>query len=192
MRDSSLHAVNIQEPRKPMEQIDRATRYLERMREIYAGMAILYDDRKRFEDDVVSFFVHCHHIGDWFAQLNQVNMTPAQVNAFINQHEALRVCADLCNGSKHCKLTRMLRTGRQPHIALKHYRASTWLTDGGGEEVLKGRYSILTASGPIDALALAEQCLKLWVDLVAAIRTKVAEGAGIDSPELLLPPTTLA
>jgi hypothetical protein len=175
-----------------MEQLDRATRYLERMREIYAGTFSTHHDKDRYEDDVVSFFVHCHHVGDWFTQLNKVGMTQAQVNAFINRHEALRVCADLCNGSKHYKLTRTLRTGRQPHIALKQYKASTWLTNGGGGEVLEGRYSILTASGTIDALALAEQCLKLWTDLVAVIREVVLEGRVVEGPELFLAPTPLA
>jgi hypothetical protein len=175
-----------------MEQLDRATRYLERMREIYAGAISTHHDKNRYEDDMVSFFVHCHHVGDWFTQLNKMGITQGQVNAFINRHEALRVCADLCNGSKHYRLTRTLRTGRQPHIALKQYKASTWLTNGGGGEFIEGRYSILIASGTIDALVLAEQCLKLWTDLVASIMAMVVEGAVMDSPELLLPPTTLA
>lgn len=115
-----------------------------------------------------------------------------QVNVFINRHEALRVCADLCNGSKHCKLSRTTRTGLQPHIALKHYNASTWLMNEGGGEVLEARYSIVTSAGVIDALALAEQCMKLWTDLVAAIRARQTKGGAIEGPEFLLSPTTLA
>lgn len=38
-----------------MEQLDRAMRYLERIREIYAGTFAMRHDRGRYEDDVVSF-----------------------------------------------------------------------------------------------------------------------------------------
>lgn len=174
-----------------MEQIDRAQRYLERVREIYAGTCSDEHDRGRYEDDVISFFVHCHHIGDWVAHQNKVGMTQAQVNAFINRHEALRVCADLCNGSKHCRLTRTTRTGGQPHLALREYRVSTWLTGRGGGEVLRGRYTILSPVVTIDALALAERCLELWANFVAVLMEAVSSGADIKRPELLLPPTSL-
>ncbi len=119
-----------------MEQIERANRYLGRIRQMYEGVIDPHRDRELYSDDVISFFMHCYHIRDWIIQLSKVRVTAKEVDAFINKHEALRVCADLCNGSKHCKLRR-LRTEKQPHLASKQHRSSTWLTCSGGHEVLK-------------------------------------------------------
>lgn len=151
-----------------MEQLERAQRYLERVKAIYAGVfSSKHHDKNAYEDDLISFFMHCYHIRDWVIHLNKIGVTASQVDAFINKHESLRICADLCNGSKHCKITRSLRTGKQPHVAGKTYRSSTWLTGSGGGELLKGKYSILTSSGDIDALELAEQCMRLWSGFIA-------------------------
>jgi hypothetical protein len=152
-----------------VEQLERAGRYLERIRAVYAGIFSTHHDKDGYEDDVISFFVHCYHIRDWIIHLNRVGVTAVDLDAFINKHEALRICADLCNGSKHCKLTRTLRTEKQPHISGKEYRSSTWYSGSGGGEVIKGRYSILTSSGRIDALELAEACMGLWSQYVSEI-----------------------
>ena len=152
-----------------MEQIDRAERYLERIRNVYRGVFSSTHDNDLYEDDLVSFFMHCYHIRDWILHLNNVGITAEQLDAFINSHDALKVCADLCNGSKHCRLTRKPRSGGQPHVASKTYQSATWFTGSGGGEVVKGSYIVLTSSGFIDALELAEQCMQLWKGFVEAI-----------------------
>ncbi|KGI76887.1 hypothetical protein [Oleiagrimonas soli] len=153
-----------------MEQMNRAHRYLERMRAQYEGVDSARGSKQQLLDDVISFFMHCHHIRDWIVHLNKVGVTSRQVDAFIDAHPELQVCADLCNGSKHCKLDRTIRSGRQPHIAGETYRKSTWLTGDGGICIVQCRYTILTATGPIDALALAEKCMKLWNEYVGQLR----------------------
>lgn len=157
-----------------MEQIDRAQRYLDRLREIYGGIVSQGHDKQRHEDDLWSFFMHCYHIRDWILQLNQVGVTQNQLDAFINQHEALRVCADMCNGAKHCKLERRTRSGCQPHIAKRTYHSSAWLTGAGGEEVVIGDYLVRTASGFVDALQLAEDCMCLWRGFVEQLQRSTA------------------
>ena len=48
-----------------MEQFDRVERYLKRIRNIYSGdNLIFWDDRAYVEDDIFSFFIHCHHLQD--------------------------------------------------------------------------------------------------------------------------------
>jgi len=146
----------------PMEQIERAERYLQRVREIYQGIFSVSHDKARYEDDLLSFFMHCYHIRDWIIHLNKVGVTAKQVDEFIARHEALNICADLCNGSKHCRLTRSPRSGSQPHVTTKAYRSANWHAGSGGGDVIRGKYGILTKSGIIDALLLAEQCMALW------------------------------
>ena len=89
-------------------------------------------------------------------------VTARQVDSCIDSHRALRICADLANGSKHCKLTRYLRTDGQPHIAGKERQTSTWLSGNGGGEVMRCKYTIVSNSDLFDALALAKECVLLW------------------------------
>lgn len=144
-----------------MEQIERANRYLQRIREMYKGILHPRQDRDYYNDDVLSFFVHCYHIRDWILELSKIEITRREVDKFINTHEPLKICADLSNGSKHCTLKRM-RTEKQPHIVSRELKASTWITGSSGGEVLKCKFKILTANGFYDALELAEECIKLW------------------------------
>ena len=151
-----------------MEQIERAKRYLERIRKIYGGTALPWEERICLQDDVISFFMHCYHIKDWIIELSRVKVTPQEINEFINKHEALKICADLCNGSKHCQLTRTPKTGQQPHIVSSQYQ-----TGSNNESVfVKGRFSVLSNQEFHDALELAEECMALWNAFIADLQTK--------------------
>lgn len=153
-----------------MDQIDRTNRYLYRIREIYQGAYSTSNDKEAYEDDVISFFMHCYHIRDWILHLNKVGITEEELDSFIDDHYELRICADLCNGSKHCKLVRKTRSGRQPHIVGKTYSATTWATNPGRDKFVKASYTILTSTGIVDALSLAEKCMSLWTDFVEQAR----------------------
>jgi hypothetical protein len=154
-----------------VEQLERTKRYLSRMEKIYAGIfSSSGHDKEAYDDDVISFFIHCYHVRDWIIQLNKIGITTRQVDAYIDSHQALRICADLANGSKHCKLTRSLRTGHQPHIAEKKRNASTWLAGGGGGEVMKSTYSVLSNTEFLDALELATECVQLWDAYLRALK----------------------
>ncbi|NYY77355.1 hypothetical protein DMH20_08935 [Escherichia coli] len=84
------------------------------------------------------------------------------MDIFINEHQALKICADLANGSKHCKLTRSMRTGRQPHIAAKQNKHLLGIQELGGGEVMTCKYTILCDGKIYDALQLARECIQLW------------------------------
>ena len=148
-----------------MEQIERTRRYLDRMRIIYAG-APYEKNRDYYADDVLSFFIHCFHIRDWIITLNKA-ITQEDIDAFINSHPELRICADLCNGSNHCKLTRKKRTDRQPHIIGKQF-----VSDGINDvfHTTKGKFAIISNQRVYDALELAEACMKLWDDFVLQMK----------------------
>lgn len=154
-----------------MEQIERANRYLERIRKIYRGVERPYHSINGFEDDVVSFFIHCHHIADWVAQLNCKGISLENVNQFINSHEELKVCADFCNGSKHCRLERK-RTQSQPHMISKSY----WSTDIASiphvnkPGIERAVFKIASHNASYDALELAERCMELWGEYVDSIK----------------------
>lgn len=140
------------------------------MERIYTGIfSSSGHDKEAYDDDVVSFFIHCYQVRDWIIHLNNFGITARQVDSYIDSHSALRICADLANGSKHCKLTRSLRTDRQPHISGKERRTSTWLTGGGGGEVMKCKYKILSSTELVDALDLARECVLLWESYICEL-----------------------
>lgn len=145
-----------------MEQLKRAERYLTKLREIYEGKFAQTHDRRSYEDDLLSFFMHCYHIRDWIIRLNRIGVASREVDTFINANPCLQICADLCNGAKHCKLDRPPRSGNQPHFAGRSYVASAWLTGSGGGEVLEAKYTIMVSGGFVDALQLAEECMECW------------------------------
>ncbi len=150
-----------------MEQFERAKRYLLRIEEIYKGVPrnATYSKEKN-EDDLISFFIHCYHIRDWIFHLNKIELTTKELDSYINAHLALRVCVDLANGSKHCRLKRTLRTVRQPHIAMKQYKSALWITGDVGEEIVQSKYTIMCGTELFDVLELAEECILLWAKFI--------------------------
>ena len=103
------------------------------MRRLYVAANTSWANRQEHEDDVLAFFIHCHHIRDWIVALNKLNVTSAEVTEFVEGHDCLKICADLCNGTKHCKLTRK-HTPKQPRIMGSTHATSS----SGGAQTLKG------------------------------------------------------
>ena len=70
-----------------MEQFERTKRYLLRIGKIYEGIfSSSAHDKDGYDDDVISFFIHCYHIRDWIIHLNRLGITAQQVDSYINSH----------------------------------------------------------------------------------------------------------
>jgi len=153
-------------------QLERAKRYLGRIRKIYSGVfSTSGHSKESYDDDVISFFIHCYHIRDWLIHLEEFNVTKSEIDLYIDSQNALKICADLANGSKHCKLTRTLRTERQPHIGDKEYRTEIWFSGGSGGETMQARYTISSYMEKHDVLSLAEECVRLWDEFINTINS---------------------
>lgn len=144
-----------------MEQLHRAQRYLDRLREIYSGRPHIYERAEFYEDDVVSFFIHCHHIHDWLLAHKSSTLKKHEINQFINNHKELQICADLCNGKKHCTLSRAW-SGLQPYIRGKNWMILTYRKETGKPVTFMSKYEVIHGKTTYDALELAEKCLSLW------------------------------
>ena len=145
-----------------MQQFDRVERYLQRIRDIYAGLPYAYENVAYYEDDVISFFIHCYHLRDWISKLNCVGENMKDVDAFINTHHELKVCADLCNGSKHCRIEKV-RSGDQPHIVRISWYVTSYTPEAGLSSKFRARFQIMSHETIYDALELAEKCWSLWI-----------------------------
>ncbi len=58
-------------------------------------------DSTEYDDDLLSFFMHCHHLKDWAEKDQTANITGQEVEALIANNIELQICADLANRSKH-------------------------------------------------------------------------------------------
>lgn len=80
------------------EQFKRVQRWLSRFEELHCGRS--HNRETDYYSDVVyTFFQNCFHLKDWL--LNSKVINKEELNRFINDNEEMRICRDLCNGSKH-------------------------------------------------------------------------------------------
>nr|AAK73310.1 Ypar25 [Pseudomonas alcaligenes] len=154
-----------------LKQAERAQRYLERLRNIYKG-TYTPGSSEFYEDELVSFFIHCYHIRDWIINLSKLPITAKDIDAFINSHNELKICADFCNGEKHCHLERSKRTGGQPHLAYREYRVTHYTSQSGAPSTYKASYKIISGTQAYDALEIAEKCMELWSEYIAEMQIK--------------------
>lgn len=154
-----------------MEQLHRAQRYLDRMREIYEGCPHKYKHVEYYEDDVISFFINCYHLLDWLIINNPSGYTKEDLNDFLNSHLELKICADLCNGKKHCQLNRT-RSGEQPSMNGKNWMILTYKEELKKPITFINKYVILHQGKEYDALELAEKCMSLWRNKIREMALK--------------------
>lgn len=88
------------------EQYERMLRSHKRLTNIASGQLMASSDEAR--DALFHFFQDAYHVKDWIK--NDPSASTSHVEEFINAAGPLRICADLCNGTKHFGIQRP-RTG---------------------------------------------------------------------------------
>lgn len=141
---------------KYLEQFERVKRWYERFRKIDEGRQ--HDlSSDCYQDEVYAFFLNCYHLKDWIKNDATVNLPKKKVEDFINQNDCMKICADICNGLKHLRLTSP-RSSQEPRFGKRKFE----LELGKSEPVISVKYSIDTSSEPVDAFELATKCLQAW------------------------------
>ena len=150
-----------------IEQLERTKRYFSRFSGINSGVSHSMAS-PNYDDDVYAFFQNCYHIKDWIKNDPCCSQWRGDVEEFINANDNLRICADLCNGLKHLKLTGP-RSTENPQFAGNHISLS--IQEGFSQPSGVGisiTYRIATASGDMDAFDLASRCVRAWEDYIVA------------------------
>jgi len=147
---------------KYMEQFERVKRWYERFRSIDQGRQHNLPS-EYYQDEVYAFFLNCYHLKDWIKNDGSVGAAAAKAEEFINNSKELSLCADICNGLKHLKLT-STRSYQEPRFGKRKFH----LVLGGPETTIAVKYSIDTSNGPIDAFELATKCLRAWKNFIAS------------------------
>lgn len=145
-------------------QFERASRALRKMR----------NNRNRelvdYEDDVWCFFQNCWHLKDWIRNDDRIPQEHRDsVENDVCQSEALCICADLANRSKHLKLT----TKRLDAAVTK--RNLTIHAGPPGKGFGEYCFVVLLDDGSErDAIAVAEAALNEWKRLLNRYGVSVA------------------
>jgi hypothetical protein len=139
---------------KYQEQFERMKRSYERFKEINQGKE--HNQHSEYcHDDMYSFFLNCYHLKDWIKNDESIELPKGTVEDFINKHDCMRLCADICNGIKHLNREND-RSGKDPKFGGRH------ITFNVSESIIKIKFSILTKDGTIDAFELATECIQKW------------------------------
>ncbi len=116
---------------------------------------------ENYRDEVYSFFLNCYHLKDWLINDSCFPGSRPDVEDYINANQELQLCADICNAHKHLRLDSP-RSKENPHVGGQ--KIDLELRDG--EAAIKIKFTIDTASGPLDAFELATRCLELWKQFI--------------------------
>ena len=150
--------------------MDSSSKYLEqfdRVKRWYQCLVLIDQGRRHnlpsnyYQDEVYAFFLNCYHLKDWIKNDESIGVTTEKVEEFINNNKELRLCADICNGIKHLRLT-STRSGQAPRFGARKFN----LQLGGPETTISVKYSIDTSGGPVDAFELATKCLQAWENFI--------------------------
>src|SRR5262249_40856587 len=112
---------------------------------------------------VYAFFMHCYHLKDWIKNDASVKSRMPNLGTdleqFINESEALSLCADLCNFLKRLKLDRSHSS--EPRVFGRkryHYQLNI-----GSRSSIKLQWLVQRNSKPpIDAFELTTECIAEW------------------------------
>jgi hypothetical protein len=142
------------------DQLDRTRRYLDRVESAAADLdwATEFNEHD-FQDDMWSLFQACWHIKDW---VRHDPVVPPSVKKAIKRqaerNSLLLTCHDICNGTKHLKLTTPRGGGaRFESTESKHQSGilvgvDCWIDDGTGNR-LSGKQ-------------LARKCIAEWEQIL--------------------------
>ncbi len=142
--------------KKYLEQWERVKRWWTRFREVSQGRTY-FGISEFYEDEIFAFFLNCYHLKDWIKNDPSSGDLKDLVEPYINNSQALSICADLCNGLKHFK--------RDPSRVRKNAEfgpKTETISQGKDSASIAISYTIITDTGTFDAFEIAQHCLVDW------------------------------
>jgi hypothetical protein len=112
-------------------------------------------DTQQDHDFVYAFFQNCYHLRDWL--LNTRAVPQKALNELFSHNESLKVCRDICNGTKHWRIDR-------PSVDVafsigREYVPTNW---PGNRPQLNASWFVVCGSTKYDIFELADKCVLLW------------------------------
>jgi hypothetical protein len=146
------------------EQYDRLLRSHDRLSAIAGGGQHASSDEAR--DALIHFFQDRWHLADWIANDPAIRIGRGAIDAHVNNSQALMLCADLANGTKHFGLDpgRRPRTGDAATAVTRQDVAVRPATIGSPDPPQPALHAWRVSSGgqEYDALTLAGDVVREW------------------------------
>ncbi len=149
-----------------LEQFARVQRFLKRIENQDR-------DSNDYDDDFWSFFQNCWHLKDWIKYDDSISSDICKsIEEGALNFLSLRICADLCNRSKHLKLTRNIREDAKITSRNTTVNAPTLSMNNENNAKLKCASTcehIITLQDGSEfvALEIARQAVKDWESLLS-------------------------
>ena len=157
---------------KYLEQYERVQRSYDRFREIKPGLTNKISSD--YEDNIYAFFMHCYHLKDWIKNDPSVESRMPSIGTdvahFINESEALSLCAELCNSLKRLELSRN-SSGERPTFGRSQYHHR--LSLGSGRSIRLEWLVERKDKPPIDAFELATECVAEWDKFLQRFKSQI-------------------
>lgn len=151
------------------EQLERVRRYHTRFREITQGTQNS-SSVDECMDGIYGFFQNCYHLKDWLKNdPAYTKHTPQQIEALVTSNSALAICADLCNATKHLRLSQPPRSGSVPAFGTKNVGVQITDSLSGGDTTVTVAIHVEVNHGgkTLDAFQLATDALRAWEGFIA-------------------------
>lgn len=155
----------LNQDRPYLEQFERAKRW-HTVLNCFRNARISEDavDQDRHIDDIYAFFINCFHLKDWivYSRPDLKNI----VQQFVNENEALQICRDICNSTKHFSLIHP-STSETPFGHSKLLREfQAIMLPGEDYPVRNQQYIILCDDKKHNVFMLADKCIELWTNFL--------------------------
>jgi hypothetical protein len=126
--------------------------------------ALIQQEQNSLNDSVINLYTYGYHIKDWLKKEKYIG-----VEEFINNNPELRVCADLCNGSKH-KILTSIRSNEDPVQSLNTSEItvdSTAYTADSNIPINSQTFDIKLESGKkYEIMYFANKIVELWYEFI--------------------------
>jgi hypothetical protein len=116
-----------------------------------------------YRDEAYSFFQNAYHFKDWLKNDPAVSARVSDVESVVAGSQNLRLCGDLCNGSKHLRLTAP-KESADTKLGKQEFR----LAVGGESPIISAKYEVNSGGKAYDAYTLAQACMAEWESYLAA------------------------
>ncbi len=151
------------------DQLERVRRYYLRFKRLNDGK-IHSNHSENYVDDIYAFFQNCYHLKDHLKNDPAYNKhTNQQIENHVKNTQALAICADICNGSKHLMLNRSPRSGSRAELGKKNIKlqlTDTLSTSEPGYQNIPVKIHMQVevehGSNKLDAFQLATDALLSW------------------------------
>lgn len=132
----------------------RVKRWQKRLLSIKSNPEMEWEDKWDF---IFAFFQNCYHLKDWISYQHQKNPTILKSLNELMNNEEMKICRDICNGTKHLDISR-------PSLDENFYMCREYNYFDNDEDYVVHSSNKKDKVLRYEIIDLSYRCLNLWED----------------------------